>query len=98
MAPGFVGRKWFLSEGGTYRTEGTTRGGPISLLFHDDGTFEITAPGPVDKPSGPTYGRWWLSDPGDPTRVIVEIPGQRTEYRIVEVGEDELRLEELPPR
>ncbi len=88
----------------TYRAaEGKTRGGPTSLLFRSDGTFEVTGPGKVDRP-GSLTGRW-RSDPGDPTRITVETDVQTIEYRIIEVGEDELRLEELarpsppsPPR
>jgi hypothetical protein len=97
MAPDFAGQTWFLSKGGqvqTYRTEeSTTRGGPSTLMFRDDGTFEATGPGRADR-SGVLTGRWH-SDAGDPTRVTVEVEGQRIEYRVVKVGEDELQLEEL---
>jgi len=97
MAPDFAGQTWFLSKGGqvqTYRTEETTtRGGPSTLMFRDNGTFEVMGPGKTDR-SGVLTGRWH-SDPGDPTRVTVEIGGQTIKYRIVRVGENELQLEEL---
>jgi hypothetical protein len=77
----------------TYRTtEVKTRGGPSSLLFHSDGTLEAAGPSKSDQPSYLT-GRW-RSDPGDPTRVTVEIGDRTIEYRIIHVSEDELRLEE----
>ena len=97
MVPDFAGQTWFLSKGGqvqTYRTEeSTTRGGPSTLMFRDNGTFEVTGPGTADRP-GVLTGRWH-SDPGDPTRVTVEIGDQTIEYRIVKLGDNELQLEEL---
>jgi len=95
--PHFVDRTWFLFKGGpvqTYRTtEVGTRGGPISRVFKRDGAFEAKGPDRRNLP-GDVTGTW-RSDPSDPSLVTVEIPGQTIKYRIVQVSEDELQLEEV---